>query len=381
MFHPPALPDVTKVDPKLPKSNLHPYFKKIYLPFLAVLVLAAGAGLATFLVQRQQRITSEASATNQVDLSFSTSSTSLKPGDVFDVKISIDAKNNTVSAASASAVFDSSKLQAINVTAGPYFTESFVSGSYEMLNKTFIENNRATIVIGAPCPINPPPDPQSTPCLVKTGNGTLAIITMQVKPAAANGSTQISFDRANDKTAIAIIGQDTTALGDSPALDLDIQSTPSVVSLEIAAKFQGVAVQRPDKSISIDIKQQTNDIQTGNATFASDSSGKYTGTITANIPAGTYDLYLKGPAHLRKKFIGVGLNLGNNQVDFTSTPLLAGDVNQDNKVDLLDYSAMVLVYEPGVTKSSSADLNFDGKVDLLDYSLLVTNYRPGVLGD
>lgn len=157
MFHPPALPDVTKVDPKLQKNQFHPYFKKIYLPFLAVLVLAAGAGLATLLVQRQQRITSEASGTNQVDLSFSTPSTTLQPGDVFDVQILIDGKNNTVSAASASAVFDSSKLQAINIVAGPYFTQGFVSGSYEMLNKTFIEAGRATIVIGAACPITPPP--------------------------------------------------------------------------------------------------------------------------------------------------------------------------------------------------------------------------------
>lgn len=226
----------------------------------------------------------------------------------------------------------------------------------------------------------PPPNPSSTPCLVKTGNGVLATLTMQVKPNTS-GSTQISFDRANDKTAVAIIGQDTTALGDSPALDLNIQSTPSVVSLELAAKFQGVSTQRPDKSVSIDIKQQSNNIQSGVATFSADSSGKYIGTITANIPASTYDIYLKGPAHLRKKFTNINLGLGGNQIDLTSTPLLAGDVNQDNKVDLLDYSALVLAYEPGVSKNSSADLNFDGKVDLLDYSLLVTNYKPGVSGD
>ncbi|MDO8487890.1 MAG: DUF4082 domain-containing protein [bacterium] len=63
---PPAEVNLRKTDPKLPRVVFHPYFKKIYLPFLAALVLAAGAGLGTFLIQRQQRLASQASGIKQV---------------------------------------------------------------------------------------------------------------------------------------------------------------------------------------------------------------------------------------------------------------------------------------------------------------------------
>lgn len=51
---------------------------------------------------------------------------------------------------------------------------------------------------------------------------------------------------------------------------------------------------------------------------------------------------------------------------------IPGDLNNDSKVNLIDYSIMVNdLFKTGT--NLEADINQDGKVNLLDYSILVTN--------
>lgn len=47
----------------------------------------------------------------------------------------------------------------------------------------------------------------------------------------------------------------------------------------------------------------------------------------------------------------------------------AADFNQDNKVDLVDFS--ILLYNWGMPKNEAADLNKDGRVDLVDFSIML----------
>jgi hypothetical protein len=108
----------------------------------------------------------------------------------------------------------------------------------------------------------------------------------------------------------------------------------------------------------------------------------YTGTL-ANLPTTqALSIRVKGPAHLGKIFSVPSLTAGSNSIDWTSTPLIPGDIDNDNFVDLSDYSQLVTQFDPISPKSiyTKADLNFDTFVDLSDYSLLVANFDPTTPG-
>ncbi len=377
----PPAPTLQPASPVLSKMKWHPYFKKIFLPFLAVLVLAIGLLVGTPLIKRVTRLLTPASA-NLVDLSFSPSKTTLVRGEQFTVNVLIDAKTYQVSAASVSATFASNTLQVQSITVGPFLDQGYFPASMTRLLTTTIQSGRGTIIVGAACPnVVPTPNPASTPCLVKSGAGILATFNMQVLANAPLGGTQLSFDTSGGNTAVAAISSSTSVLGDSFPLNLTISAPLASGILNFKIKFQGVSTQKPDKSVTVVLRQGTIDTpQT--VTVTSDTTGMYSATLSGITP-GAYDILVKGPAHLRKKMTSspISISAATPLQDWTTTPLLAGDINNDNKIDLLDYSLLALKFNPGATQTAVEDLNFDGKVDLLDYSLLALNFNPGVSGD
>lgn len=59
----------------------------------------------------------------------------------------------------------------------------------------------------------------------------------------------------------------------------------------------------------------------------------------------------------------------------TATPgVCLGDINGDGKVNLIDYTILVINFLQNPPSNPHADLNDDGKVDLLDYTILVNNF-------
>ena len=62
----------------------------------------------------------------------------------------------------------------------------------------------------------------------------------------------------------------------------------------------------------------------------------------------------------------------------------AGDATNDNRVDVLDFGALVNSYgslqsDPASSYDATADFNSDGMVDVLDFGLIVNSY--GTTGD
>ncbi len=51
-----------------------------------------------------------------------------------------------------------------------------------------------------------------------------------------------------------------------------------------------------------------------------------------------------------------------------------GDINGDNKVDIIDVGIIIDNYQLQLLQNSKADLNGDGKVDIVDIGILVDNY-------
>lgn len=95
-------------------------------------------------------------------------------------------------------------------------------------------------------------------------------------------------------------------------------------------------------------------------------------------PGDNYAVLIKGPVHLAKKFCqdqqreycwrgdeNISLASGDNQFDWTTLPLEPGDVNQDKRVDSLDFSRVKNAL--GARGDNiPEDVNFNGEVNSQD---------------
>ncbi len=101
------------------------------------------------------------------------------------------------------------------------------------------------------------------------------------------------------------------------------------------------------------------------------------GGFRFSMPAapGIYDIRLKLTHWLSSK---VRVDTSTSHVQGLNLKFANGDVNNDNKIDLLDWNALSLAWrtKPGDAKwNSQADLNGDKSVDLLDFNILSKNWR------
>ena len=105
------------------------------------------------------------------------------------------------------------------------------------------------------------------------------------------------------------------------------------------------------------------------------------GAFSLQLPQGVGSLWIKGYKYLAAR---VGLDTTGGDVSGVTALLLAGDANNDNSVDVLDFGLFVSAYNsdssvPGSGYGPNADFNGDGFVDATDFGLLVGNY--GANGD
>lgn len=118
----------------------------------------------------------------------------------------------------------------------------------------------------------------------------------------------------------------------------------------------------------------------------SDSLAIYTGKIY-NLPPGNYEAFIKGPAHLQRDM--GSLTLAPDQTtfqDWSETPLLAGDFNGDNLLDIKDITAFLSVWTapeiPVSQETEIYDLDNNGVLELSDIAIILTNWiSPEVGGE
>lgn len=150
-------------------------------------------------------------------------------------------------------------------------------------------------------------------------------------------------------------------------------------SLSFKIKFQGISSQKADRKVKVILKQgdvvkyTVSDVNT-----VANASGVYSGTLP-NLAVGTYDVYIKGPAHLKEKFASVTLNSGPNSLDWSGTVMKAGDLSGDNFVSIVDIGTLTDAYYPKNIPGSLADFNLDGSVNTVDIGMLLDNYGQGVV--
>jgi len=93
------------------------------------------------------------------------------------------------------------------------------------------------------------------------------------------------------------------------------------------------------------------------------------------ILSGTYDLYIKVDGHLRELYPNITLNIGPN--DLGVLFFIAGDLNNDNSINIQDFSLFSTAY--GLNENDDAfnplaDLNCDGVISIPDFSLFSAGF-------
>jgi hypothetical protein len=139
---------------------------------------------------------------------------------------------------------------------------------------------------------------------------------------------------------------------------VDLQGRPSLPHRHWRVMLE-VALSQHDAPHQQSFSVETNDF------------GKFTLT---EIPPGKYDIRVKQANTLANLKQQVEIRPGTNNLVFGT--LLAGDCNDDNQIDIFDFSLLGSVFD---TDSPIADLNNNGRVELLDFSLLRKNF--GQQGD
>ena len=112
------------------------------------------------------------------------------------------------------------------------------------------------------------------------------------------------------------------------------------------------------------------------------TAGSANGTFAASgVPAGTYDVAIKGAKNLRVVLRHVVVS--GSPAALPNVRLPAGDADNNNAVDVLDFGTLVNAYGTDAAVMGSGydpnvDFDFNGGVDVLDFGLLVNEY--GSLG-
>jgi len=112
---------------------------------------------------------------------------------------------------------------------------------------------------------------------------------------------------------------------------------------------------------------------TFNADSDVDLNGEGVALLTA-IPVGTTHISAKAANHTLRSKVQVAIdpvNAQNTASFMDADMLLGGDLNNDNKVNLTDYSILATNY---LNATDTGDINGSGAVNLTDYTILAGNY-------
>ncbi|HSX09117.1 MAG TPA: VWA domain-containing protein, partial [Candidatus Saccharimonadales bacterium] len=120
----------------------------------------------------------------------------------------------------------------------------------------------------------------------------------------------------------------------------------------------------------------------------SSASGSFVGTVYTStaLADGNYTLKVRSGFHLTRRVPGVSHLIPNQVNQIPTVELVAGDANNDNRLDILDYNLMIGCYSDlspavscDVATKPTTDFNDDGAVNQFDYNLFLRELstQPG----
>jgi hypothetical protein len=90
------------------------------------------------------------------------------------------------------------------------------------------------------------------------------------------------------------------------------------------------------------------------------------------VSAGARTLTFSHPSYLTKSVSATAV--AGSTVTVPQQTLLAGDINGDGKVDILDLVAVGAQFGSTSPSPATVDINGDGVVDIIDIVLIATNF-------
>lgn len=221
----------------------------------------------------------------------------------------------------------------------------------------------SVVPTNTPIPSNPPtatPLPTSVPTSTPIISPTpfISPTPLPPTPTLAPNSTAMTF---------SLLLHDIGNIGDNP--------NPQNSSLSNKNPLH------QQRIISISIFDSNNQLvatQSGPVNYNS-SNGDFSGTIDmGNLAGGQYIVKVKSVQYLRRIIPGIQSITGGQNNTLPSAALVAGDINDDNTINILDYNILLGCYSdltPAVSCSDVnkvlADLNDDGSVNQIDYNIFV----------
>ncbi len=138
----------------------------------------------------------------------------------------------------------------------------------------------------------------------------------------------------------------------------------------------------PQRSLTVAVYDASETLiatRAGTITFSS-TAGDFSGTVNmGQIATGNYIVKITTPQYLTKQLPGIISMTQGQNTTVPSVSLIAGDINGDNSLNVLDYNALLTCYSDfgsvpagcSSTQFKSDDLNDDGKVDAFDLNLFL----------
>jgi hypothetical protein len=301
-------------------------------------------------------------------------------GGNFEIEVKLEAGSAKLAFMQLALDFDEEKLQIVGFTPNSsVFSSTAFSDSEQILGA---DTGKAKIYA------------VSLLSTLPTSNFTAGKLILKGKTAGTvnltiNTDTYFSgYEETTSKTFLTADNQNGSYTfvdsGNSPVLNFKV-------------KFQGVTTKRADQKVTVIAKKtDTNVTKTySNIVVTANDSGIYSGSVVlADFSAGDkFNIFIKGSKHLAKRFCknnqtdrcissdttGITLTVGNNDLDFSSLVLEAGDLpnpnedgEQDGVVNSVDFSLIESrVGQTGADELVIADLNLDGIVNWGDVGLLL----------
>lgn len=147
----------------------------------------------------------------------------------------------------------------------------------------------------------------------------------------------------------------------------------------------------PIKTTDVQVFDVNNQLVTtanGSVTYnAADGNFKGTFALGTTITTGSYTIKIRTEKYLRKLVAGIITLTAGTTNTLPVTALVAGDINVDNQLSILDYNLLLDCYSdlkppvacPTTTKKDASDINDDSFVNHYDYNLFLRELstQPG----
>ncbi len=175
----------------------------------------------------------------------------------------------------------------------------------------------------------------------------------------------------------------------------EVVSSGTETTISFTALIQGATeTQTSERNLRVIVEAEGIDTTTYDVATVYSGNAKYLGSFTLpdTTPQTDFsaDITIWEPqVSLRRKFTVALSPGGGNSLDFSSrdgesTPLLAGDFNEDNKITLADFVSNQGIFFPFQEEGKSTipvteeinrfDVNGDGRLDILDIAISLINF-------